>query len=305
MVSRFALCACLLVVLVGCGFAIRDVSPTVNANALIASQHNHRGMVQNEEWVFVPDLSARLTPVRAYPSDEGGTVRLQAKGFLNLTDDTGEAWFPDGQGGKFSEVDLKADYSRSFEIVDWPVDAGAGVLTYVLPNGSAFPNGPRGTTTELFANVGTPVFAGEIYSFYPHFTTHYDPDEADGFYFKGGVAKGVGIRPALDRLGIAPPGDLSRRIVESLSFQVNLAVGYSSSDQAFWDYGLDKGGFSDFTGTGTLLCRFFERTTISVGVGGSTIIDEDLDEWFDLIGIDSDNVWVRFGVGWEFGGESS
>jgi hypothetical protein len=31
-----------------------------------------------------------------------------------------------------------------------------------------------------------------------------------------------------------------------------------------------------------------------------TIVDEDLRDWFDLIGIDSDTVWVALGVTWGY-----
>lgn len=303
--SRSA-CGCLAVLITGCqSFVTRDAKPTVKLNLVTASQFNHRGMVQNEEWVLVPDISARLTPVRAYPTDEGGTFRVQSKGYLNLTEDTGDAWFPDGQGGKFSEIDLKADYSRRFEVLSWPIDVAAGVLSYVLPNASFFPNGPRGSTTEVFGNLGSPFFSDKIYSFYPHFAVNYDPDEGDGFYFNAGVGKAVLIAEVLDIFGLKPSGGFAAKAVDSLSFQVDLAVGYSSSRHSFWTYGIREEGFADFTGIGTLSCKLDENTVVSIGVGGASILDEDLRDWFDTINIENDNVWVSFGIGWEFGSTSS
>ena len=305
MFSR-SICGCLAVIVVGCeSFVTKDAKPTVNLNLVTASQFNHRGMVQNEEWVLVPDIGARLTPIRAYPTDEGGTFRVQSKGYLNLTEDTGDAWFPDGQGGKFSEIDLKADYSRRFEVMSWPIDMAAGVLSYVIPNGSFFPNGPRGSTTEIFGNLGSPIFSEEPYRFYPHFAVNYDPDEADGFYFNAGIGKGTLISEILDIFGLKPSGGFAAKVVDSLSFQIDVGVGYSSARESFWNYGLSEEGFADFTGTGTLSCKIDKNTVVSVGVGGSSIIDQDLRDCFDTINIENDNVWVIFGIGWEFGGASS
>ena len=114
---------CFLLVSFGCAeFITKEAQPKVNINANTASQYVHRGMVQVEDWVFVPDLQAQVQGLRFFPGDEGGVVKAQAKGFLNMTDENRNAWFNDGQGGKFSEVDLQLDYSRRVG----PVDVGVG-----------------------------------------------------------------------------------------------------------------------------------------------------------------------------------
>jgi hypothetical protein len=286
----------------GCqSFIAKDAKPLVDLNVHTLSQYNHRGMVMVDDWVLQPELKARIVPLKFFPGDDGGVVAVSALGILNLTEDTGRAWFPDKQGGKFSEVDFKAEYSRRIG----PVDAGAGAISYILPNASFFPNGPRGTTSAVFGTIGGQVFGEELYSFYPHFTTIYDPDEANGFYFKGGLAKGVNFGGLLEDFGLLPAGESVQKALKNLNFEINAAAGYASGNQSLWDYGLHKEGFADFTGTGTLSYSIDAMTVFSIGVGGSTIIDDKIEDWFDLIDIDSDNIWVNIGIGFKFGNTSS
>jgi hypothetical protein len=176
-------------------------------------------------------------------------------------------------------------------------------LSYINPNASFFPNGARGSTTELFATVGTSLFPGELYGFYPHAEVHYDPDEVDGFYWAGGVGKTLGIGQALEAFGLKPAGDAGA-LLDRFSFTLNATVAYSSLNHSDWTYGLEEAGFSDFSGSGTLTFRIDKNTVISTGVGGAVIIDPQLRDWFDDIDIRSDNVWVTFGIGWEFGSSS-
>ena len=249
----------------GC-FISRDVAPGVELEALVASQFNHRGMVQNEEAVAQGALRSTLATI------DGGQILVSAWGNLDLRNATGDSWFSDNNGGRFSEVDFVAAYSRTIQAFT----LSAGVTNYVLPDGTLFPNGPRGSTTELFA-----VAQMDVAGFVPEVALHFDVDEADGFYGTLGV---------------------SRRFQLSEQFGLNLEarLGVTDGDHADWAYATDESGFSDLRGTAEVDFRFDDRTTLFAGIGGSTIVDSDLEDWFDTIEIDADNVWVAGGVRFRF-----
>ncbi len=281
--KQLSLCVLLATTLLVTGGCLlnKNQSIIVRSSARIASQHNHRGMVQVEKGVAQGDLNVDLPLALPNSETDLGFLTLSSWANLNLQDDTGKAWFPQGQGGKFSEIDLTAQYSPNLSEFGIPVNAAVGVLAYILPNGSDFPNGVRGSTTEFFMMISKPLFEQEIYSFTPSIRMDYDPDEVDGFYFVGEINKGIQIN------------DL---------FRVDLGVGlgYSEENHSDWTYGVDAAGLADLRGTAALTYIFDEATTVTLGLGASTIIDSEIRDWFDLIDIDSENFWVSLGVGWTF-----
>lgn len=249
----------------GC-FISRDVPPTVGVEALVASQYNHRGMVQTEEPVaqgFVRTTAATI---------DGGQLGFTAWGNMDLRNASGDSWFPGGNGGKFSEVDLTLFYSRSIEMFTFT----GGTTVYVLPDGPVFPNGARGSTTELFA-----IAEANVAGFVPEFALHVDLDEADGYYATLGVSRRF---PFAERFGLT----------------VGAKLGYSDDDHSEWAYGLDEGGISDARATAEVDFAFDDRTTFFGGIGGSTVVDSDIDDWFDALDIDSDNIWLSGGVRFRF-----
>lgn len=279
-VTSLVLLALTLTTLPGC-LLNREKVIRVRTNAQLASQYNHRGMVQVEKGVAQGELFADFPLALPGSNSELGFLSLGTWANLNLQDDTGDAWFPQDQGGKFSEIDLTAQYSRSLDDLGIPVTMAAGLLAYVIPNGSEFPNGVRGSTTELFVSAHKTLFGDEIYSFTPSIRMDYDPDEVDGFYFRGGLSKGI------------PLGQM---------FQLDLGVhlGYSEENHSDWTYGVDEAGLADLRGSAAVSYFFDESTTVYLGVGASTIIDSEIRDWFDIVGIDSDNFWVNLGVSWTF-----
>ncbi|MGE3164522.1 MAG: hypothetical protein AB7O52_06435 [Planctomycetota bacterium] len=251
--------------LVGC-LVPKGSIPTYDLSVVAATQYNHRGMVQVDADVVQGEMRVSL------PTVDGGNLMLSTFGNLNLHDGIGDSWFPDGKSGKFTEVDLGLAYFRDLG----PVAITGGVLAYVLPDGREFPNGIRGSTTELFGNV-----EGELLGFVPSLTLHYDGDEVDGVYVETGVRR---------------PFELS----DKLSADVAVNLGYSDKKQSDWNYGLDRAGLADLRGELKVFYAWNDTTTFMAGIAGATILDDELRDWFDLLGIESDNLWGFIGVLWTF-----
>jgi hypothetical protein len=43
-----------------------------------------------------------------------------------------------------------------------------------------------------------------------------------------------------------------------------------------------------------------EHTNLNLTLAGSTMIDGTLQDWFDVLGIDSDNLWLSVGGTWSY-----
>ena len=185
---------------------------------------------------------------------------------------------------------MTGSYSRTVG----PVDLSAGMTNYVVPNGSEYLNGSRGTTTEVFTSVGGEVLPESRFGFYPLVSLHGDIDEADGIYVNGGIFKGFDL-------------------MDDLSLHVGVSLGFSNEKHSEWTYGFKEEGFTDLRGTATLSYRLDERTTIALGVAASTILDNDLQRWIEdrakvndrgggnfRRGIETDTVWGTAGVSWKF-----
>jgi hypothetical protein len=256
----------------------------VDLSLLASTQFNRRGMIQNERGVLQGEVKTRL------PVVWGGSLQFKTWGNMDLTDGTGDAWFPDGHGGEFTEVDLTASYARKLG----PLDASAGVTSYVLPAGSEFLNGSRGTTSELFAALGSDLFPGKLYGFYVLFAAYYDPHKVDGYYLNGGIFKGWDL-------------------AEKLRLHLGGSLGYSDKNHSLWTYGQAQEGFTDLRGTLALEYAIAENTTIAAGVAASTILHGVIRDWIRTRaiverapdgslrrGIDTDTVWYTLGVHWRF-----
>ena len=268
---RLSLATCVAFLCVGCIF--EQERPQVQVGALISTAFVRRGMVQNERGVIQPEINVDARTI------DGGILTGNAWANLDLTNSTGDAWLPDGAALDASAVDLKAQYSRT--VGNFAL--AAGVLQYVLPNGSQFPNGPRGTTSEVFVSGSTTLFGDEVYSFVPVASVHYDVDESEGWYLNGGIRK-----------------DLPLPWIDALRSDISATVGWSSDKHSLWAYGLEESGFADFQGGLRLHYDLNENTTVSAGVAGSVLIDQDLRDWVELIDISEDNVWVWLGMTWSW-----
>jgi len=258
-----------ILLLSGCK-VIEGTQHSVHMGVDAATQFNHRGMPQNDRGVLQPEMGM------GFPTRDGGTLDLDAWGNIDLTDDTGDAWFPDDNQGRFSEIDFRATYDKRVDAFD----LAAGIVNYNLLNGLEFVNtpaaSPRGSTTALFVSA-----TRDVLGYSPFLEVFYDIDEVEDFYVRLGASK-------------------SFELAELWHADVTLSQGWSGEDEALWSYGVKESGLSDLSVLGSLTYDYDENTTAHVTVGASTIVDDTISEWFDAIGIESDNVWLSAGVSWSY-----
>lgn len=268
------LLASLLALAPGC-FVPKDARPEVDLGLHAMTHFVHRGMTNNEHGVVQGNLAVGV------PTDEEGKGNLSftAMGNVDLDDDTGDAWFPDGNGGHVTQTDLGVRWTYTLEDVRLTV----GTLSYVLADGDQFRFSPaleaRGPTTEFFVRAST-----DVAGFTPAVTLHYDWDEIDGFYGEADVSR---------TFELVRDDEEDRTL---LSARANVGLAYSDRNQSAWNYGLQKGGLADLRGGIELGYAFDERTTLVLAVRGSSILDNQLRGWFDVIGIDPDVAWASLGI---------
>lgn len=253
-----------------------DQSPRVAISSALASKFVHRGMIQSENGVFQPTLNVGL------PTESGDVIGLTANANMDLNDDNGDAWFPQGHGGRFSQIDFVGTYTTRIDDV---FTVTGGLFNYNLPNGLEFANdgrgGPgeeRGATSEVFVRVDADILGAN-----PYFSWHYDFDEVHGAYYRAGLSEQF---PINDDWAIVLDGSL----------------GYASAAQADWLYDLAESGLADLRGRAELLWSYDDRTVVTAGVHGSMMVDRTLDDWFVDVGVpDDDPIWFTLGVTWRFG----
>lgn len=206
------------------------------------------------------------------PTHGGGALGGTVWGNMELQNDNGRSWFPDGHAGRFTQIDLIANYQH--EVGPFLIDGG--VHNYNLPNGLEFENGERGATSEIFVHISTDLLGTTPYAGW-----HYDFDEVRSPYGFVGIAEGF-------------------ELTEDFSLALDGSIAYAGSAQSAWLYGVDTSGFADLRGSVTLAYDYDERTTIEASINGSTIIDSRIGRWFDAINIDPEIVWGTIGVSWSF-----
>jgi len=234
--------------------------PGIDTNLGLLSQYNFRGVPQNDEGVFQADTTVTMA------TENDGTIGFTAWGNMDLKNDTGDAVFPDGNGGDFSEIDLTAFCSRRVGDHVFSI----GVINY------NFPNGVGDSTNEIYAGV-----EAEHFGITSSVTAYFDFDEVEGIYVSGALSRG-------------------HEINSKFSAELGVSIAYSDNDHSAVYYGANASGLADLVATGSLAYAYDENTTFSFTVSASTLIDDDLDDAVDAAGIDSDNVWAGLGVGWSF-----
>lgn len=268
--SRF-LCVVTLSLSTAC-IVTPDAKPGFGASLQAASQFNHRGMPFNTEGVLQSNVAVDL------PTKGGGFLVFKSFANVDLSNDA-NGWLPDGHGGKVSQADFILQYDHPLSD---RFDLSVGYHTYLLPNGVEFPFGERGETKEVFATLvmnDLPVT--------PRIELRYDVDEVEDVYARLGLQKNF-------------------QLDEKSGLTADLTLGISGEDQSFWNYGVTESGLADLIASVTYDVDVAPNTTFFVQAAGSTIIDSDIKDWFDVLnssrdGIDSENLWVVVGVNWNWG----
>ena len=132
----------------------------------------------------------------------------------------------------------------------------------------------------------------------PYVVYHYDFDEVRGSYFRFGIRESFPFSMFSDSL-------------EKLSLTLDGSIAYASSAQSSWLYGLDEAGFADLQGSILLNYEYDDRTTITAGLHGSSIVDSTLDDWFSTLNssqpafgapgpIRDDILWGSLNFSWVF-----
>ncbi len=258
--------SCCLVMLVAsaCVFD-SERRPLVDVNVAAASSYVFRGQTFTEEPVAQFDAQLQL------PTKDGGTGTFGAFGNLDLTDDIGAAWASPDASGEFTQIDLVAGYGRSFG----GVDVAAGLRYYDWPNGESFRFAPFPSTTEVFGRVG-----GVLLGLDTALTAHWDVDEVHSLYMRAEAGHTIGLGG-------------------ELHLELRVWGGWSDADHSLWLYRTATDAFADVGASAGLRWDCDAVTTARLVVSGSTIVDDDLRDWFDTR-VDPEVVWVTASVGWSF-----
>lgn len=253
-------------------FVPADARPSVGVGTAAATAFVHRGMTLVDAPVLQPKLAVAL------PTHGDGTFGVDIDANMDLRNDTGDAWFPSGHAGRFTFIETVASWQRRLG----DLTVRGGVHSYVQPNGVEFISGSpagseRGSTSEVFA-----VASMDVLEATPYLSLHYDFDEVRGGYYRGGIREGFPLGGAW-------------------SLALDGSLGYASDAQAVWMYGNPSdSGLADLRGEAVVQWQYDARTALRAGIHASMIVDDELDDWFREIGIDSDPIWFTIGGAWAF-----
>ena len=237
---------------------LRGTEPsTVTTSQVVASAYWFRGVPRSLEAVTQGDLGVDT------PLATGGTLSFVTWYNLQLTNRTGDAVFPDGNGGQNTEIDLLLDYSQDFG----RTHLSAGGVAYHFPE-----IGP--STKEAYV-TGALDALGLSHAL----SAYYDVDAADDFYLSYQASRGF---------------ELDEQWRAALAF----LLGYMADGQSEVYFGTKSAGFSDLLLSGTLSYHFDQNTSVFLKVAGVTVPDDELAEELDENGLDDSGMWVVLGAAW-------
>lgn len=252
------LCLTLPLLLAGCE-SLRGTEPSkVSTSQTVASAYWFRGVPRSLEAVTYGDLQVDT------PLTLGGNLSFVAWYNLQLTNDTGDAVFPDGNGGQNTEIDLLLDYTQTFG----PVRLSGGGVAY------GFPNEVGPSTKEAFV-TGAVDALGLSHAL----SAYYDVDRIDDFYFSYQASRGV----VLD---------------EQWNAALAFLLGYMGEGQGEAYFGAPEAGFSDLLLSGSLTYHFDRNTSVFLKLAGVTVPDDDLADALSTNGLDDSGFWVALGAAW-------
>ena len=235
--------------------AAPKTAPSVGLSGTVGSEYLFRGATQNERGALQGQLSVS--------SEVGsGTGFVSVWGHMDHSNDTGDAVLPNGNGGKFSEIDTTAGYSWGSDSLSYQV----GVIGY------QFPNGVGASTNEAYATLGF-----NDLPFSPSLSAYKDFDLIDGFY--GQFALGHGFTMS-----------------EEVSLSLGVSLGWSSEAHSFAYYGTKQSGLADLVGTVSLNWAPEDMPTFSLSAQGSSMMDNTLSRSLEAGSVDGDTVLFLLSV---------
>lgn len=244
----------------GC-LSIRGSEPaSIGASVGASSAYWFRGSPVNTGGVLQGDMAMSI------PLADDGLLDLTAWGNMALTGDSGGGSEPDGNGLSFTEVDLEANYTRSYD----GYDLNVGLVSY------NFPNGIRRTTSEVFAGASFAALG-----FTHALTMYFDFEALDGFYF-------------------SYAGGWSKELDERTQFDAGLMLGAMGGDQAVSYFGIDANGLSDLALSGTVSRAFDAATTVSTTLAYIMAIDSGYRDALSARGLDDNGFVLSVGAAWSF-----
>jgi hypothetical protein len=227
---------------------------SVSVGTAVHSRYLFRGVPLVDAPVSQSNLDVALE------LESGDSVGLGIWANMDLSNDTGDAVFPDGNGGKVTEIDFVPTYSTSF---------GGTAVDFGITNYN-FANGVGASTNEFFVALSRDFGAlgGGL-------TINYDFDEVEDYYLSLSVSKGLEVNEKT-----------------TVSAAVNLGIAGEDQGLAYW--GAQASGLSDVNFSLSFYNQASEAVVLSAGLVISSIINSDYEDALDLAGIDTDNVvfWV-------------
>ncbi len=200
---------------------------SLEMNLAYNSRYLWRGMVATDGPVLQP---AATLGYRGFTAGVWGNLEL-----------TGV----NGQKGSFTEVDLWAEYSRTWGVLSPKV----GVIHYHFP-----PDGGA-DTTELYLGLGLAVPLS------PSLTIYYDVDQVQGFYVAAGLGHSL---------------DLFKNGMLSASLELSATIGWASAAFNRGYLGVDKSAINHVLLSVGVPIAIGQRLTITPTVNYSVVPDGDL-----------------------------
>jgi hypothetical protein len=247
----------LLVPLSGCAELRGTEGSTVSTSQVVASGYWFRGVPRSLEAVTQGDLQVDT------PLATGGTLSFVTWYNLQLTNDAGDATFPEGNGGQNTEIDLVLDYTQAFG----RLTLSGGGVAYHFPQ--------IGPSTKEAYLTGAIDALGLSHAL----SAYYDVDRNDDFYLSYQASRGF-------------------EFDQQWSAAVAVLLGYMADGQAEGYFGTKRSGFSDLLLTGALNYHFDPNTSLFLKVAGVTVPDDHLSESLDQNGLDDSGMWVVLGAAW-------
>lgn len=249
-----------LLALVACASCTTLHSPTVDTSVSYTSQYWFRGAVQNDNGALQADVNVALQ------NENDDTVGFAAWGNVDASNDTGDAPFPDNNGGDLTEVDLITYYGTHFgeTYVEF------GLVSY------HFPNAVGSSTTEVYGSTGWDLGVANL-----DVVLFYDFDALDDYYANVGLSR-------------------SLEVDERMWVDLGLNLGFIGEDQAAAYFGAQESGLSDLNLGATLNYVVNDNCTAFLGATSTSIPNSDLEDAVKTSGYNDGDLWFNFGFGWSY-----